>query len=85
MGKTAQHCRSGSFQDSEFAGDLEDSKTTSGGILCVFGSRTYVPASWVCKKQTSELHSSMESEVISFDAGLRMDGIPVLDKWSLVF
>ena len=40
---TAQHCRLGLFQDSDFAGDLEDSKSTSDGILCIFGSRTFVP------------------------------------------
>ena len=27
---TAQHCRLGLFQDSDFAGYLEDSKSTSG-------------------------------------------------------
>ena len=30
-----QQCRLGLFQDSDFAGDLEDSKSTSGGTLCV--------------------------------------------------
>ena len=38
------------FQDSDFAGDLEDSKSTSGEILCIFGSPTFVPRSWMCKK-----------------------------------
>ena len=78
MGITAQQCRLGLFEDSDFAGDLEDSKSTLGGILCIFGSRTYVPLSWMCKKQTSVSHSSTEAEVISLDAGLRMDVIPVL-------
>ena len=50
---TAQHCRWGLFQDSDFAGDLEDSTSTSGGDLGIFGSRTIVPTSWMCKKQTS--------------------------------
>ena len=36
----------GSFQDSDCAADLEDSKSTLGGILCIFGSRTYVPINW---------------------------------------
>ena len=36
-GNTAKQCRLGLFQDSDFAGDLEDSKSTSGGTLCVFG------------------------------------------------
>ena len=45
------------FQDSDFAGDLEDSKSTSGGLLCIFGSQTFVPICWMCKKQTSVSHS----------------------------
>ena len=76
VGNTAKQCRLGLFQDSHFAGDLEDSKSTSGGTLCVFGSHTFVPISWMCKKQTSVSHSSTESEIISLDAGLRLDGIP---------
>ena len=35
----------------------------------------------MCKKQTSASHSATESEVISLDAGLRMDGLPALDLW----
>ena len=38
----------------------------------------------MCKKQTSEKHSSTESEVKFLYAGLRMDGIPALDLWDLV-
>ena len=67
-----------------FAGDFEDSKSTSGWILCMFGSRTCVPISWMCKKQTSVYHSSTGSEITSLDAGLRMDGIPALDLWDVV-
>ena len=77
-------CRPGLFQDSDFAGDLEDSKSTSGGIPCIFGSHTFVPIIWMCKKQTSVSHSSTEAEIISLDAGLRMDGIPALTLWDLV-
>ena len=72
------------FQDSDFAGDLEDSKSTSGGTLCIFGSRTFVPISWRYKKQTSVSHSLTESDIISLDAGLRLDGIPRLDLWDLI-
>ena len=84
VGNTAQHCRLGLFQDSNFAGDVEDSKSTSAGILCIFGSRTFVPISWMCKKPTSVSHSSTKSEVISLDAGLRMDGLTALDLWDVV-
>ena len=38
----------------------------------------------MCKKQKSFSHISNESEVISSDASLRMDGIPALDLWDLV-
>ena len=84
MGKTAKQCRLGLFQDSDFAGDLEHSKSTSGGTLCVFGSPTFVPVSWMWKKQTSVSHSSTESEIISLDTGLRLDGIPALELWDLI-
>ena len=38
----------------------------------------------MCKKQTSVSHSSTESEIISLDAGLRLDGIRSLDLWDLI-
>ena len=84
VGNTAEQCRLGLFQDSDLAGDLEDSKSTSGGTLCVSGNHTFVLISCMCKKQTCVSHSSTEAEIISLDAGLRMDGIPALDLWDLV-
>ena len=77
VGNTAQRCRLGPFQDSDFAGDLEDQKSTSGGTLCIFGSHTFVSISWMSKKQKCV-------EIIFFDAGQRMNGIPALDLWDLV-
>ena len=47
-------------------------------------SYSCVPISWMCKKQTSVSHSSTESEIISLDAGLRLDGILALDWWDLI-
>ena len=38
----------------------------------------------MCKKQTAVSHSSTESEIISLDAGLRLDGTPALDLWDLI-
>ena len=84
VGNIAKQCSLGLFQDSDFAGDLEDSNSTSGGTFCVFGSHTFVLISWMCKKQTSVSHSSTESEIISLDAGLRLDGIPALDFWDRI-
>ena len=84
VGNTAKQCRLGLFQDSDFAGDLEDSKSTTGGTLFIFGSLTFLPISWMCKKQTSVSHSSTESEIISLDTGLRLDGLPALELWDLI-
>ena len=63
---------------------LRTHNCTSRGILCIFGSHTFVPKSWMCKRKTSVSHSSTESEITSLDARLRMDGIPVLTLWDLV-
>ena len=84
MGNTAKQCRLGLFQDSDFSGDLEDSKSISGGTLCIFGSHPFVPISWMCKKQTVASHSSTESEIISLDTGLRLDGLFALELWDLI-
>ena len=40
--------------------------------------------SWMCKKQTAVSHSSTESEIISLDTGLRLDGLPALELWDLI-
>ena len=50
-----------------------------------FGSHTFVPVSWMCKKQTSVSHSSTESEIISLYTGLRLDGLFALELWDLIF
>ena len=84
VGNTAKQCRLGLFQDSDFARDLEDSKSTSGGTLYIFGSNTFVPISWMSQKQTSVSHSSTESEIIFLDTGLRLDGLFALELWDLI-
>ena len=52
--------------------------------MCNNGSHTFGPVSWMCKKQTAVSHSSTESEIISLDTGLRLDGILALDLWALI-
>ena len=52
--------------------------------MCTLGSHKFVPISWMCKKQTSVSHSSTESEIISLDTGLRLDGLPALELWDLI-
>ena len=58
------------FVDASFAGEP--------------GPRTFVPVTWVCKRQTAVSHSSTEAEVISLDAALRMEGLPSLMLWELI-
>ena len=56
-------------------------------IRCTFAHfrKSHVRAtSWMFKKRTSVSHSSTEADIISLDAGLRMDGVPALDLWDLV-
>ena len=38
----------------------------------------------MCKKQTAVSHSSTESEIISLDTGLRLDGLLALELWDLI-
>ena len=73
VGNTAKLCRLGLFQDS-------DSKSTSGGLLCIFGSHTFVPISWI----TAVSYSSTDPEIISLDTGLRLDGLLALELWDLI-
>ena len=70
VGNTASKSKLCLFQDRDFACDIADSKSTSGGVLCALGSHTSVPISWTCKKkkkQTAVSHSSAAAEIISFD------------------
>ena len=50
----------------------------------VFGCHAFVPISWMCKKQTAVSHSLTESEIISLDTGLGLDGLPALELWDLI-
>ena len=52
---------------------------------CAFlESHTFVPISLMCKKQNAVSHSSTESEIISLDTGLRLDGLLALELWDLI-
>ena len=49
------------YTDADFAGDLDDRKSTSGWLYTFNGS----PISWASKKQGLVTHSSMESELVA--------------------
>ena len=44
VGTSTQHCRLGLFRDSDFAGDLEDSKSSSGGGLVYVWKQNICPS-----------------------------------------
>ena len=84
VGDEPAKCKLMLFCDASFAGDLKDSKSTSGSVLCLVGPRTFCPITWMCKKQGAVSHSSTESEIIALDMGLRLDGLPSLTLWDLI-
>ena len=61
VGNTAKQCRLGLFQDSDIAGDLEDSKSTSGGTLCIFGSHTFFFQSVGCVRNKLQFHTVQQN------------------------
>ena len=65
LGDLPFQCWLALFSDASFVGDLRGSR-----------SNTYAPQSWLCKKQTAVSHSTSEAEVISLDAGARLEGLP---------
>ena len=63
----------------------------SWGLKIYFGwNIVHFWKSYICfnkldvQEQTAVSHSSTESEIISLDAGLRLDGIPALNLWDLI-
>ena len=84
VGNTAKQCRLGLFQDSDFAGDLGDAKSTSGEHYVFSEVIRLFQQVGMCKKQTAVSHSSTESEIISLDTGLRLDGLLALELWDLI-
>ena len=81
VGNTAKQCRLGLFQDSDFAGDLEDSKSTSVGTLCF---RKPIRSNWLDVQETSFSFARLNR--IRNHHGCRFkDGrIPALDLWDLI-
>merc|ERR1712078_223024 len=84
VGDSPEKCKILSFSDASFAADLQDSKSTSGGFIAIVGPHTFVPITWLCKKQGAISHSSTEAEIIALDALLRMEGIPCLQLWECI-
>ena len=61
VGDTAKQCRLGLFQDSDFAGDLEDSKSTSGGTLCIFFEVIHLFQQVGCVRNKPQFHTVQQN------------------------
>ena len=55
VGDNAEDCKIALFTDASFAGDLRDSKSTSGAYMCLVGPNTFVPITWFCKNKVQSL------------------------------
>ena len=84
VGDPPEDCILALYADASFAGYLDDSKSSTGSVLCLLGPNTFVPITWICKKQSAVSHSSTEAEVIALDAAVRLDGVPWLLFWEEV-
>ena len=81
VGNTAKQCRLGLFRDSDCARDIEDSKSTSGGTLCIFGMFQPVGCA---RNKLQCLTVQQNQKSFPWMQVLRMDGIPALDLWDLI-
>ena len=69
------------FVDADFAGDRDDAKSSSGGLLILSGPNTWFPLSWVSKKQTAVSRSTTEAELISMAHSVFSEAMPMLTLW----
>ena len=84
VGNTAAELAILWFSDADFAGDIKDSKSTSGCYLALCGPHTFVPIAAMSKKQSVVSHSSTESEIVSLEQGMRSEALPLLTLWEYV-
>ena len=69
------------FVDADFAGGIDDARSTSGGWLVLGGPNTWFPICWICKRQPVTARSTTEAEVISLADSLFEHAVPHLDLW----
>ena len=80
VGNTAQHCRLGLFQGSDFAGDLWSLEIKPGRSLMYLRKRNiFSPSVWMCTETNVTIPQFYRVWNHSLDAGLRMDGLLLLD------
>lgn len=84
VGDSIDQCKLLLFMGSDFAGDTQSSKSTTGLCLALVGPRTFAPIEATSKGQSAVSHSSTEAEIIAMEYAVRVEGLPVLDFWGAV-
>ena len=84
VGNSAQQCGLGLFQDCDFAEILKTQNRLQEDFCAYLEVTRLFPQVGCVRNGTSVSHSSMEAQILSLDAGLRMDGSPALDLWDFV-
>ena len=76
VGNTPQQCRLGLFQDSDFAGDLEETQNRHQEENCAFWEVIRLFQSVGCVRNRLQFRTVQQNQKsFSLDAGLRLDGI----------
>ena len=78
-----EDCKLSLFQDTSFASDLQDSKSTSGGILCIFGSCTVLL--FGCARSNQQCPTAVPNrKSCRWMQVLRINGLHPLQVWECV-
>ena len=78
-----KQCKLGLFQDSDFAEDLEDSVSKSGGIFTHFRKSNFCSNQLDVQTANGSV-TRFNRGVVLLKAGPRVDGTSALDLWGLV-
>ena len=73
VGSNIEDCKLGFFRTHPFPELCKITNRHQAGSSAFIDHKTYVPISWLFKKQTAVSHSRSESEIISLGAGLRIN------------
>ena len=69
------------YCDSDFAGCVDTSRSTSGYVLALEGPASFALLSWSSHRQKVVSRSSTEAEFVSLSGALFNDALPMLEVW----
>ena len=69
------------YCDSDFAGCVDTSRSTSGYVLAIEGPASFAMLSWSSKRQKVVSRSSTEAKFVALSGALFNNAIPMLEVW----